>query len=235
MPEHRTTRHRLIAAGLLLIAVGVCAWSWWTGGLLIDLLDTSRPAAEKLAAMRESFQSWGAAAPLIYFLFVVIEVVVAPIPGTMLYAPGGVIFGGLLGGTITLLGNTVGAGLACLIVRWLGGDRLSHWYDDGKLRRIGNLIDERGLWIVLLLRLNPLTSSDLVSYAAGFTKIPIWQVMLGTFLGMAPLCFAQAWFAERLLTHFPSLLYPGLILCAIYAILVITVIVRLKPAPRTDP
>ena len=52
-------------------------------------------------------------------------------------------------------------------------------------------------WLVFLLRLNPLTSSDLVSYAAGLTHLPTWQLMLATLAGMAPLCFAQAYFADQ--------------------------------------
>ncbi len=48
-----------------------------------------------------------------------------------------------------------------------------------------------GAWIIFLLRLNPLTSSDLVSYAAGATRMPVWKVMLGTLCGMAPLCWRK--------------------------------------------
>ena len=52
-----------------------------------------------------------------------VEVVVAPIPGTMLYAPGGVIFGGFLGGLLSLAGNVIGAGIACRLMRAFLGDR----------------------------------------------------------------------------------------------------------------
>ncbi len=74
---------------------------------------------------------------------------------------------------------------------------------------------------------NPLTSSDLVSYAAGFTRIPIWKVMFATMLGMAPLCFAQAWLAESLFVAYPWLLYPLLVTGAVYVIAIVVVIRRL--------
>ena len=35
--------------------------------------------------------SWGPLAPVVYTLAVVVEVIVAPIPGTLLYAPAGAI------------------------------------------------------------------------------------------------------------------------------------------------
>ena len=88
-------------------------------------------------------------------------------------------------------------------------------------------LDRRGGWLVFLLRVNPLTSSDLVSYAAGFTRIPIWKVMFATMLGMAPLCFAQAWLAENLFVAYPWLLYPLLGVGIVYVFVIIVVVRRL--------
>ena len=51
--------------------------------------------------------------------------------------------------------------------------------------------------------------------------------MLATMLGMAPLCFAQAYLAENLFQAFPNLLYPLLILCVAYVVAVVLVVRRL--------
>ena len=102
-------------------------------------------------------------------------------------------------------------------------------------------IAQQGTWIVFLLRVNPITSSDLVSYAAGLTQISVWKVMLGTLAGMAPLCFAQSYLADSLLTTFPGLIYPLVIACAAYAAVVVWILcVSLrnndeKTAPQTMP
>ena len=88
---------------------------------------------------------------------------------------------------------------------------------------------------MLALRLNPLTSSDLVSYAAGFTNMRAWKVMLGTLIGMAPLCYLQAWFAAKLVSSFPWLIYPGIVLCAVYVVVVVAVVIRLKAQPSAIP
>ena len=69
---------------------------------------------------------------------------------------------------------------------------------------VSDLIEDRGLWVVLVLRINPFTSSDLVSYAAGLTRIPAWKVMAGTLLGMAPLCFVQPTSRRRSSPRFPA-------------------------------
>jgi threonine/homoserine/homoserine lactone efflux protein len=58
-----------------------------------------------------------------------------------------------------------------------------------------------------------------------------WRVMLGTLLGMAPLCFLQAYFAEELFTRFPALIYPLVGACALYAAYAVWILARLNAAP----
>jgi uncharacterized membrane protein YdjX (TVP38/TMEM64 family) len=205
----------------LLVATG---WSWWTGGIVYDLLRSNLTAADKLARLRQFFAALGPLAPLVYFLLVVAEVLIAPIPGLMLYVPGGVIFGGLLGGALALAGNVVGAGIACTIARSIRPPWLSRALSAPKAAAVQASLERYGGWLIFLLRLNPLTSSDVVSYAAGLTRIAVSTVMLATCAGMAPLCFAQAWLAESLVEALPGLIYPLLIACAIYVVCVALVI-----------
>jgi uncharacterized membrane protein YdjX (TVP38/TMEM64 family) len=213
----------------LIIAVG---WSWYSGGIIGQLLSGDLSAAEKIARLREFFAAFGPFAPAVYFLFVVAEVVIAPIPGLMLYAPGGIIFGGLLGGALSLAGNVVGAGIACTIARTIRPAWIDKWFATEKVSSIQFKLDRFGGWLIFLLRLNPLTSSDVISYAAGFTRIPVRTVMLATCAGMAPLCFAQAWLAENLIDAFPGLVYLLLVACAVYVVLLLLVLRRMMLAPE---
>lgn len=196
------------------------AWSYWQGGLMATMLAPDIAADTKLEVLQEFFLSWGPWAPLAYILFVTAEVVVAPLPGLMLYAPGGIIFGGFLGGLYSLMGNLLGAAIACQIMR-LVGQRLFGAGIRRNLEKLTPLLEKRGIWVIFFLRVNPITSSDLVSYAAGLTPMAVWKVMLGTALGMAPLCWLQAYLAEGLMEAFPALLYPLLAACGIYALAVI--------------
>jgi uncharacterized membrane protein YdjX (TVP38/TMEM64 family) len=214
----------VVAWSVLVASVVATCWSWWSGGIVFDLLRGDLSAAAKIVRLREFFAGFGAAAPLVYFLLVVAEVVVAPIPGLMLYAPGGVIFGSWWGGAISLAGNVAGAGVACVIARSLGGDWVTRWFAAEKLSRVSAGLERYGGWLVFLLRLNPLTSSDVVSYAAGLTQMPVRTVMLATAAGMAPLCFAQAWLAEGLLAAFPNLIYGLVIACGVYFVIVVWVL-----------
>lgn len=213
---------------LLLGMIGVSAWSWSTSGILYDLVRLDWDAPTKIQRIREFFLDFGAFAPVMYLALVTAEVVIAPIPGLLLYAPGGAIFGPLLGGALSLGGNVMGAGIACLLARSLRPRWIDHYFSSEKALAIQSQLEQKGGWCIFFLRLNPLTSSDIVSYAAGFTRIPIATVMLATCLGMAPLCFVQAWLATSLLDAFPSLLYAMAVGLLLYMVVVALIIYRLR-------
>jgi uncharacterized membrane protein YdjX (TVP38/TMEM64 family) len=216
---------------IMLAGIGVWAvWSSQTGGVMAVLWATMSDSDRSLEALRGALGRAGPLGPLAYVLAVTVEVVVAPLPGTLLYAPGGAIFGGALGGTLSLIGNVAGAMLAAAIARLLG-HRITARLAHSGLQHYAERIRARGLLIITLLRVNPLTSSDLVSYAAGLVGVPIWKVGLGTLIGMAPLCYAQAYLAERLFTMLPGSLWIVAGLGAAYVVVVIWVVLRAGRPP----
>jgi uncharacterized membrane protein YdjX (TVP38/TMEM64 family) len=214
----RQIARRAIAVAFLSTVISLVGWSYFDNGLAATLVSSDVSAEAKVDTIQAYFDRWGALAPLVYVLVVTVEVVVAPIPGTLLYLPGGIIFGGLLGGTLALIGNVLGAGLSCQIMRTLvGTSAMESFARNEKLMGYQRIIEQRGLLVIVLLRINPLTSSDLVSYAAGVTRISTKTVMLGTLIGMAPLCYAQAFTAMTLVQAFPWLIWPLVVACVVYA------------------
>ncbi|HAD60101.1 MAG TPA: hypothetical protein DCG12_12725, partial [Planctomycetaceae bacterium] len=88
---------RFIPWVLLALFVGLLAWSWFSEGIVHELLSGDLTAKQRVQRLKQFFDGFGSLGPLVYLVFVVVEVVVAPIPGLMLYAPGGIIFGPLVG------------------------------------------------------------------------------------------------------------------------------------------
>ena len=235
MPEPATngwTPWLLLA--LLLALILASAASWQAGGIVWQLTRTDLDAAARIDVMREVFAGFGVWAPVVYLLMVTVEVVVAPLPGLMLYAPGGILFGAVTGGAMALGGNILGAGIACLVTRSLKTTWLDRFFQPAQLRSLQAEVERRGSLLIFLLRINPLTSSDIISYAAGLTRIPVWKVMASTGLAMAPLCFAQAWLAEGLLEAFPQLIYPLLVCCIGYLVAVILIVRRMVRQPSQN-
>ena len=222
-----SSRRRLaqwIAAVFGLSLITAVVWSYSTNGIVHELLRSDTDSAAKVKAFQHYFEQLGPTAPIVYIIFVVIEVVVAPIPGIMLYAPGGLLFGGFWGGLLSLIGNTLGAGISCQLVRLFGSRVIRAFSEVNAIKRCEAQLAERGAWIILLLRINPLTSSDLVSYAAGLTRIPTWKVMLGTLVGMAPLCWGQSYLSKEAFERFPVLIYPLIAGGVVYVAVVIWIL-----------
>ena len=201
--------------------------SWCNDGIIAKLLDTQLSASERVLVLQHYFQEAGSFAPVAYVMFVVAEVIVAPIPGLMLYAPGGLIFGPWLGGFLALVGNTIGAGISCVLARTAGQGWLEKISANTSMEKLQEQLNRRGFWMILLLRLNPLTSTDLLSYAAGLTRIPTWHVMLATGLGMTPLCFAQSWLSDGIFNRWPELIWPLLAAVLLYLAAVAIALTRL--------
>ncbi len=219
---------KIITIFLLISLVVYLVYSYSNNGIFSIILQGNISAKEKLPLIRDYFNTYGKWAPIIYTFIVTVEVIIAPIPGALLYIPGGVIFGGLLGGSSSLIGNVLGAGASFLIMKVLGKPYLDSHFNMESLKKYDSLINKRGIWIIFLFRLNPFTSSDLVSYAAGLSKMPAWKVMLGTFLGIAPLCYIQSYFAEGIFNALPFLIYPLILVSILYAIFVFWIVMKAR-------
>jgi uncharacterized membrane protein YdjX (TVP38/TMEM64 family) len=221
---------RRIAAAAVLALGTWAVWSYASGGLLRALLTASPEGQGMLETLRAYVQGWGVLGPLIYVAIVTVEVLIAPIPGLLLYAPAGAIFGGFLGGTLSLVGNTIGAAIASFLARALGASWLARHVHSPRFAAIRERLQQRGIWVVFVLRLNPLTSSDLVSYAAGLAGVPSRFVALGTFFGMLPQCYLQAYLAEKLFEVVPLPVIIGG--ASIAAAVVIWITLRRNPEPQ---
>jgi uncharacterized membrane protein YdjX (TVP38/TMEM64 family) len=224
-------RRSIFVLALFAGIVGYAAYSWFSGGIIRVLADGAGSLGDNQAsldALRQALSRWGPLAPLVYVAAVVVEVLVAPIPGTLLYAPAGALFGGFLGGVLSLTGNTIGAAVACAVGRTLGEEVVTRRLDGSRLAGHVEALREKGLWVILLLRLNPLTSSDMVSYAAGAIGVPVWRVALGTFIGMAPLCFAQAYLAEQIFRILPGAVYVLIGAALLYVAFIVIWLARRK-------
>ncbi len=224
---------RILPWLIVTLLLAVAGGSWLSGGIVDELLRSDLDGAERVVRLRTLFDQAGVRAPLIYVVFVIVEVIIAPIPGLMLYAPGGLIFGPWLGGLLALIGNIIGAGISCGLTRSLGSSWLNRISPGGTMEELQAALEKKGSWLIVMLRLNPLTSTDLLSYAAGFTRIPIHRVMLATGIGIAPLCFLQSWLSDSLFRKWPWLLWPLLGLSVVYLIVVIVAITRLLPDRTT--
>ncbi|CAA0138343.1 TVP38/TMEM64 family membrane protein [Mycolicibacterium vanbaalenii] len=132
--------------------------------------------------------STGPLAPLTY---VVVSALLGAVlvPGPLLAAASGFLFGPLVG-TFATLGATVGtATIASLAGRRAGRDSARGLLGPQRSARIDGLIERGGLWAVVGQRFVPGISDALASYAFGAFGVPLWQMVVGAFIGSAPRAF----------------------------------------------
>jgi uncharacterized membrane protein YdjX (TVP38/TMEM64 family) len=138
--------------------------------------------------VRRTVAATGPVAPLTYVLVSAVLGAVF-VPGPILAAGSGVLFGPVLG-TFVTLGATVGtATIAGLAGRRASRDSARALLGTERAERLDALIDRGGLWAVVGQRFVPGISDALASYAFGAFGVPLWQMAAGAFIGSAPRAF----------------------------------------------
>lgn len=108
------------------------------------------------------------------------------LPGAaVLSLAAGAIFGSLWGTLYAVLAATLGATLAFLVTRYLLRDLVAARFG-GRLEGLNRELESRGLNYLLFLRLVPLFPFFLINLAAGLTRLPLRNFVLGTFIGIIP-------------------------------------------------
>lgn len=167
------TNHRRVLLGIILVAALV--FSIWT-----------LPLDSWLIASR----SWIAAHRLggaVLYVATFIVLTMAMVPGSVLIACAGFLFGLTVGLPLASLGAGLGAGAGAFLARTVGRDWLLQRYaDDVRFLAIDKAVANNGFLIVTLTRLSLLMPYNLLNVIYGLTRIPLARMTLATWLGMTP-------------------------------------------------
>lgn len=138
--------------------------------------------------VRGVIESTGSLAPLTY---VVVSGLLGAVlvPGPLLAAGSGFLFGPILGTFVTLGATVSTAVITGLAGRRAGRDSARALLGPRRSERIDALIDRGGLWAVVGQKFVPGISDALASYAFGAFGVPLWQMAAGAFIGSAPRAF----------------------------------------------
>lgn len=167
-------------------AVRLLAGALVLAGLAAVVLGAGVDAARVRGLVADS----GLLAPPLYVAVYVVGTVLL-VPGAVLTVAGGLLFGTLWGGLLTLVAATVGATLAFRGARWVGRGPVERLAGP-RIGAVDQWLGDRGLLAVLTLRLVPLVPFSLANYAAGLTGIRLRDYVVGTAVGIVPGTFAYA-------------------------------------------
>jgi len=141
-----------------------------------------------IEAVRDAIARCGPIAPLVY-IPIAAALAAIFVPGPLLAAGSGFLFGPVLGTFVTLGSTVLTATIAALVGRRAGRDSAraligAQWAD-----RIDTQIQRRGLWAVVGQRFVPGVSDALASYTFGAFGLPLWQMAAGAAIGSVPRAF----------------------------------------------
>lgn len=170
----------IAGAGVLLFLLVFGLIFWFAGKPLIQFI--SEP--EKFRAWVDTHGLWGRAA---FLGMMILQVVVAVIPGEPLEIAAGYAFGAIEGTLLCVLGTTIGGVCIFLFVRRWGIRVVELFFPREKIQSLVFLRHPRRILFTMAVAfLLPGTPKDLLSYAAGLTGITFPQWLLLTSLCRLP-------------------------------------------------
>lgn len=141
-----------------------------------------------IEAVRGTVAATGPLAPLLYIPAAALLAAIF-VPGPLLAAGSGLLFGPVLGTVVTLCSAATTAVIAAVVGRRAGRDSARALIGDQWADRIDEQIRRHGLWAVVGQRFIPGISDAMASYTFGAFGVPLWQMAVGALIGSAPRAF----------------------------------------------
>ncbi|PPA70566.1 TVP38/TMEM64 family protein [Jeotgalibacillus proteolyticus] len=163
---------RILPIALFIIIIGLLLWF------------SNRYINVSPMEIQQWIQSFGVWGPLLFILIYTFRPLIL-FPSSILSLAGGLAFGALQGFFYILIGATLSAIVAYFVSRFFEKS-IVQTNEEGRIFKIRRLMEERGFFYVLILRLVPVINFDLISYSAGLANVKFRAFLLGTMVGIIP-------------------------------------------------
>lgn len=173
--------------------------------------------------VRKFVESYGAYAALVSFALMILQSVAAPLPAFLITFANANLFGWWKGAILSWTSAMVGAVICFYIARILGRDVVEKLTSKTGLKQIDNFFEKHGKLSILIARLLPFISFDIVSYAAGLTPINLKSFLWATGLGQLPATIVYS-YVGGMLTGGAQKLVTGLLL--LFALSALAILIR---------
>ena len=168
---------RIAALLVLVVIVALGVYAWWS-----DIVGLA-PTTKGIEAEIRSWGRWAVAASI----GLMIAHSLIPFPAELVTFANGMLFGPVWGVAITWTGAMLGASLAFALARWFGRPFVDALMSERHRDAIDRWAKRQGIGVLLMSRLMPLISFNVINYAAGLAPISWWTFLWTTGLGILPI------------------------------------------------
>ncbi len=169
--------------------------------------------------MHDFIAKYGKWAMAVSALLMIFQSLAAPLPAFFITLTNANLFGWWQGCILSWASSMAGAALCFWIARILGRDVVEKICSKGALASMEEFFEKYGKRCILIARLLPFISFDIVSYAAGLTSMGFWGFFAATGLGQLPACIVYS-YVGGMLTGGAQKLFIGLLCLFALAMLV---------------
>lgn len=168
-------------------------------------------ATGDFTVLRDFVASYGAYAAALSFLLMILQSIVAPLPAFLITFANANLFGWWKGAILSWSSAMAGAAICFYIARILGRDVAEKLTSRSGLAQIDAFFEKYGKNTILICRLLPFVSFDIVSYAAGLTSMSFSSFFWATGLGQLPATIVYS-YVGGMLTGGAKLFVTGLLI-----------------------
>lgn len=155
-------------------------------------------AGGELAPVRDYLRGFGWWGPLVSILLMVLQALALPLPAFLITFANAWLYGWAWGALLSWSGAMLAAMICYGLARWFGRPLVERLVGRTALAAADGFFHRCGPQAVLVARLVPVVSFDLVSYAAGLTSIGPWTLCWATGLGQLPATIVYSYLGDSL-------------------------------------
>jgi len=171
-----------VAAAVFGLAVGL----YFYRDFLVEAMARYYTLFADREAVKNFITSFGMAAPLVFMVIQVLQVIFAPIPGEVTGFIGGYLFGVAKGFLFSSMALTVGSWLNFSIGRFLGRRFIRNWIPVDVLERFDRVLKHQGVIVSFILFIIPGFPKDYLCLFLGLSTIPFKIFMIMAAIGRMP-------------------------------------------------
>lgn len=173
------------------------------GGILLALYWFREPLStvillvkdrQALILYMEQFGFWG---PLLLSAVLVLQVIIAAIPGHLLMATAGYLYGFIGGFLLSYITTILASQLNFYLARKYGRKLIDRFADNKIINKWETVADKLGFSFFLFTFLIPIFPADVMPYIAGLGKIDAKQFFAVNLIGRIPVAVGMVWVGAK--------------------------------------